>query len=227
MLGKIRQKIGEKTNYEPETIVLDRVEMEHRVRIHKWKGENCPYSCEGKCSNTEIRCGERFQYNLPESEKEKNDIHVCNYTSMLSLNKANVLVVDDEDAIREICSTYLNQLGIAKEQIVCVSNVADAKKTLDQGKINSKTYSLIVSDIVMPAETGYGLVDFIVERNFNSRIILISGYYAEEDKANTYLGDCEIFPGQKPVVEFIKKPFSFADFRKAIDKVEKALSARN
>ena len=60
--------------------------------------------------------------------------------------KAHILIVDDDDRIRELVKQYLND----NSYLVTTSNSAeDAKKKVDIIK-----FDLIVLDIMMPGQTG-------------------------------------------------------------------------
>ena len=64
-------------------------------------------------------------------------------------NKIHILVVDDDDRIRDLLKEYLN----SKNLIVSTANDAEqAKKRLELFK-----FDLIVLDVMMPGQSGYDL----------------------------------------------------------------------
>jgi len=63
----------------------------------------------------------------------------------------NVLVVDDQQMMREFISARLRELGI--NQVAVVASAAEALKQLHQEK-----FDLIISDWIMPDMTGLDLV---------------------------------------------------------------------
>lgn len=70
--------------------------------------------------------------------------------NVLSLNGLQVLVVDDEAAVRIFLTTVFNQYGAA---VTAVASVAEALTALQQSLPD-----ILVSDIEMPTEDGYALI---------------------------------------------------------------------
>ncbi len=101
-------------------------------------------------------------------------------------NKIHILVVDDDDRIRNLLKEYLN----SKELIVSTANDADqAKKRLEIFK-----FDLIVLDVMMPGQSGYELTKEI-RNKFNIPIILLTAKGEVENRikglelgADDYLG---------------------------------------
>jgi two-component system phosphate regulon response regulator OmpR len=80
-------------------------------------------------------------------------------------NKYHILVVDDDDRIRELVKEYLNKNGF----IVSSSNSAEeAKISLCYFK-----FDLIVLDVMMPGQSGFDLTQEI-KKNINVPIILLT-----------------------------------------------------
>ena len=100
--------------------------------------------------------------------------------------KAHILIVDDDDRIRELVKQYLND----NSYLVTTSNSAeDAKKKVDIIK-----FDLIVLDIMMPGQTG---LEFTNEykKKINTPIILLTAKGEASDRiegleigADDYLG---------------------------------------
>ncbi|MFN6561449.1 MAG: chemotaxis protein CheB [Nostoc sp. ChiSLP01] len=72
--------------------------------------------------------------------------------NMPSLDGLRVLVVDDEQSIRELFTTLLEVCGAE------VTAVASAKEALSRLTTNLGGYDLLLSDISMPEEDGYTLI---------------------------------------------------------------------
>ena len=79
--------------------------------------------------------------------------------------KYHILVVDDDDRIRELVKEYLNECGF----IVSTGNSAE------EAKIRMKyfRFDLIVLDVMMPGQNGFELTKEI-KKNFNIPIILLT-----------------------------------------------------
>jgi CheY-like chemotaxis protein len=91
-----------------------------------------------------------------------------------------VLVVDDDEIVRETLSEVLEQSGFA---ITCASNVVDALK-----HISAETFDVLVSDLHMP-EAGDGLTVVSAMRHANPRAVtlLLSAFPQMEAAAQAIL----------------------------------------
>jgi len=100
--------------------------------------------------------------------------------------KYHILVVDDDDRIRELVKEYLNDNGF----IVSTGNDADEAKI----KLNYFKFDLIVLDVMMPGQNGFELTKEI-KKNSNVPIILLTAKGEVENRiqglelgADDYLG---------------------------------------
>ena len=104
----------------------------------------------------------------------------------MSENKYHILVVDDDDRIRELVKEYLNENGF----IVSTGNSAEEAKT----KLGYFKYDLIVLDVMIPGQNGFELTKEI-KKNSNIPIILLTAKGEVENRieglelgADDYLG---------------------------------------
>ena len=79
--------------------------------------------------------------------------------------KYHILVVDDDDRIRELVKEYLNDSGF----IVSSGNSAEEAKI----KLKHFKFDLIVLDVMMPGQNGFDLTKEI-KKNSNVPIILLT-----------------------------------------------------
>jgi two-component system phosphate regulon response regulator OmpR len=100
--------------------------------------------------------------------------------------KHHILVVDDDDRIRELVKEYLSDNGFA----VSTGNSAEAAKI----KLGYFKYDLIVLDVMMPGQNGFELTKEI-KKNSNIPIILLTAKGEVENRiqglelgADDYLG---------------------------------------
>jgi len=100
--------------------------------------------------------------------------------------KYHILVVDDDDRIRELVKEYLNKNGF----IVSTGDSAEEAKI----KISYFIFDLIVLDVMMPGQSGFELTKEI-KKNFNIPIILLTAKGEVENRikglelgADDYLG---------------------------------------
>jgi len=100
--------------------------------------------------------------------------------------KYHILVVDDDDRIRELVKEYLNENGF----IVSTGNSAEEAKI----KLDYFKFDLIVLDVMMPGQNGFELTKEI-KKNSNMPIILLTAKGEVENRiqglelgADDYLG---------------------------------------
>jgi len=113
---------------------------------------------------------------------------------------ATILVVDDDDPVRVMLARLLRTHGHDVRQ---AANAAEARTILDDGRPD-----LVISDIVMPGESGIELRRGILDRWPGLPVILISGYSAE--------GPAE-FAARTPDTIFVQKPFAPDQFLALIE----------
>ena len=206
--------------------VCRRIRKEDEVRVLKRKNMECPYkNLDGICEEPKIRCGERQLLSVSDSGGVARCR--CNYDPEDS--KKEFLIVEDEDGIVDFITDFLtNFMGIYQKRISKASSVQEAKDVLRRGKIHNKQYCLVISDIRMPpGDSGYHLVNHVIERNYNTRIILMSGHCDEGDKPLNYLGDSEIMPSQKAVSAFLIKPIKIQDLKAHVKSALESYHASN
>jgi len=113
---------------------------------------------------------------------------------------AMILVVDDDDPVRVMLARLLRTQGYT---VVQAAHANEAKNLLD-----SRRPDLVISDIVMPGESGIELRRTILDRWPELPVILISGYSAE--------GPAE-FAARTPNTTFVQKPFAADQFLSLVD----------
>ena len=101
-------------------------------------------------------------------------------------NKHHILVVDDDDRIRELVKEYLNENGY----VVSTGNSAEEAKI----RLGYFKFDLIVLDVMMPGQSGFELTQEIKKKS-NVPIILLTAKGEVENRiqglelgADDYLG---------------------------------------
>ena len=101
-------------------------------------------------------------------------------------NKHHILVVDDDDRIRELVKEYLNENGY----VVSTGNSAEEAKI----RLGYFKFDLIVLDVMMPGQSGFELTQEIKKKS-NVPIILLTAKREVENRiqglelgADDYLG---------------------------------------
>ncbi|MCC7365596.1 MAG: response regulator [Dehalococcoidia bacterium] len=104
---------------------------------------------------------------------------------------AVILVVDDDDPVRVMLARLLRTQGYT---VLQAAHAQEARAILEEQRPN-----LVISDIVMPGESGIELRRAIARRWPDLPVILISGYSAE--------GPAE-FAARTAHTAFVQKPFA-------------------
>lgn len=111
-----------------------------------------------------------------------------------------ILVVDDDDPVRVMLARLLRTQGYT---VIQATSAHEAYSTLDECRPD-----LIISDIVMPGESGIELRRFIATRWPDLPVILISGYSTD--------GPAE-FAARTPNTIFVQKPFAADQLLELVD----------
>jgi len=111
----------------------------------------------------------------------------------------NILVVDDEQVMREFLADVLEDFNVVK--------AADGDEAIE--KLKMDRYDLIITDMKMPRVSGEEVVKFAKETYPDSKIIVISGYSSLFSVSNT-LG--------YGVCAFLSKPFTIKQIRSEVEK---------
>ena len=107
--------------------------------------------------------------------------------------RKSVLVVDDEEIIRNFLSDVLNEN-------YCVSLASDGDEAIEQ--IKQRKFDLIITDLKMPKVSGEEVVKFARQHDPRAKVIVISGFsslYTVSQSINC--GACA----------FLSKPFSIRE----------------
>ncbi len=102
-----------------------------------------------------------------------------------------ILVVDDDDPVRVMLSRLLRTQGYTVQQ---ADGAGSAREIIEAERPH-----LVISDIVMPGESGIELRRWIAHQWPELPVILISGYSAD--------GPAE-FASRTPRTNFVQKPFA-------------------
>jgi len=89
----------------------------------------------------------------------------------LALNKVkemkNVLIIDDEEMIRNVLTKMLSREGISTR---CAEDGSEAIELLEENE-----FDLIISDLIMPKKEGLEVVMYLKKHNINIPLIVMSG----------------------------------------------------
>lgn len=114
---------------------------------------------------------------------------------------AHILVIDDDDALREAVQLGLQRMGHR------VTTAENGKVGLE--RFDAEAADLVITDLIMPEQEGVETIMQLRRRNPKARIIAMSG---GGPRAGVYLGICE----RLGVACTLAKPFMMDDLHKAV-----------
>lgn len=147
--------------------------------------------------NSKPEKGTTFNIYLPASDKTHREELI--YSKERVHGNERILLIDDEEFVRDICKDYLNELGYKN---ICVSS---GEKGIEIYKNQNKDIDMVIIDLVMPNMSGQDTFEELKKINQNVKVLLSSGYSLEAKTA-------EILDQ----ADFIQKPFNITDFSNKI-----------
>ncbi|MBD3314568.1 MAG: response regulator [Chitinivibrionales bacterium] len=186
---------------------LSRRRMEDRVRRSKRVRSPCPFvTSEKLCSKPFIRCGDRLQYSVRESAVQRSRMHHCTYDPARRGGK--VLIVDDDPQMRDFCrSSFSLFLHYEAGKVLTAGSVGEAIEIMRRSKVAGDRIGLVITDLVMPDQSGYDLVDELYYRNFDVEVLVMSDENEHPIAPSDYKGNTEILPNLPFVGGRLTKPF--------------------
>ena len=115
---------------------------------------------------------------------------------MIEPNRYRILVVDDEESLREYLSIMLHREGYQ------VDAAADGAQAVT--RLKEFAYDLVISDIKMPRLTGFELLKHIKERTPETVVIMITAFSTTEEAVEAM---------KQGAYDYIIKPFKNEEIR--------------
>lgn len=115
-----------------------------------------------------------------------------------------VLVVEDEDGVRQMVQRVLEKTGY---EVLTASSGMEALSLLRQHEGN---VNLVITDIIMPNMSGPQLYEFLKNKYEDVSVLYISGYTVDNAIQQGLL---------KPGVKYMQKPFKLIDLAKRVREV--------
>jgi PAS domain S-box-containing protein len=158
---------------------------------------------------SELGKGTCFKIYLPKTKLSEAALPEGSAPPMPSIKKkAKILVVEDEDNLRNVISEFLLLEG---HTVIAAGTVEDAYRAALDGRMEIE---LLLTDVVLKGGNGKQLVHRLEEQGCMFPVIYMSGY-----TPNVIVHHGVMEPGTL----FLQKPFSRL---RLLDKVEEALAAR-
>jgi PAS domain S-box-containing protein len=121
----------------------------------------------------------------------------------------SILVVDDEEIIRESLSSLLRYYGY---YVLTARNGSECLKTL-----NAQNFDLVILDIVMPYMNGIEVLKGIKEKYNDTEVIMITGFADKDKVVNAF---------RLNAYDFIEKPYETEEILNTINNCLKQLELK-
>jgi CheY-like chemotaxis protein len=106
------------------------------------------------------------------------------------MKKENILIVEDEDIMREALVDYFSDEGHN------VDTAHDGDKALE--KLNFEDYKVMIIDLRLPGRDGLSVLDEVRVKNPNAKVIIITAYPSVETEKEAM---------NRGAIEYLQKPF--------------------
>jgi signal transduction histidine kinase len=144
---------------------------------------------------SEVDVGTTFKVYLPATDEEPEVAMVNTSVKTVPATGETVLVVEDEDAVRNACRRILERAGF---------NVLEASNgTQALAELTDQPLDLLLTDVIMPGGlTGRELAEQLQEGRPELRVLFMSGYNADAIATRGVLD---------PGISIVEKPFTSSD----------------
>ncbi len=149
---------------------------------------------------SEIGKGTTFTMQFPATNKRKSLMKVPDTKQETNVKSLRILVVDDEEAIRDILNQFLSRSG---HNVKTVDNGADAINMVE-----GEGFDLVLCDLAMPNVFGYDVVKTLNSLKKRPKIGIVTGW-SEERVADKDM----------KVDFYLSKPFKHAELMKHVDEL--------
>ena len=122
---------------------------------------------------------------------------------MMTSVSQKILIVDDEEDLTWSISRSLRKEN-GRFEIICVNSGQEALNFLKR-----IPFDLLISDIRMPGQNGFNLLNYVQKHQPSMKIIIMSAWYGAEIKT---------IIERKPNIYYIEKPFDIAILKNLINK---------
>ena len=116
--------------------------------------------------------------------------------------KSSILVVDDEEALRTVLSSELENEGYT------IASAGDGDDAINI--LRDRTFDLVLLDIKMPRVDGFEVLRFIKERFPTTKVIMLTGFADLKNAIESKKLGAE---------DFVSKPYDLVDLLTTIERV--------
>jgi len=154
-------------------------------------------------SDSKPRMGTIFQIYLPATESMQETTE----KALVEIPKGGaetILLVDDEDSIRELGKEMLSKSGYS------VFLAADGESALKVYQNSRERIDLIILDLIMPGMGGEKCLEELLEVNPQARVIVASGHLPDQQTTKVI---------EAKTSDFIRKPYNVKEMLKTVREV--------
>ncbi|MFH0960794.1 MAG: response regulator, partial [Pseudomonadota bacterium] len=153
---------------------------------------------------SELGHGATFKIYLPARQTD-SDLEAPIHETIVTGGTETILLVDDEDDIRDLGATLLSEFGY---NIITAGN---GKEAIEIYKREGYRISLVILDLIMPVMDGRQCLTEILRVNPESKVVIASGY-SESGPANGVMS--------AGAMGFVQKPY---DIRQLLNTIREIL----
>ena len=153
---------------------------------------------------SDVGKGTQFEIFLPRVEGEIEKPQKASAPAKESRGGQTILVVEDEQALRKLTCSVLQDLGYT------VLEAGDAAEALALVKQCKPAVDLLLTDVVMPGKSGRDLADELVPQIPGMKVLFMSGYTDGAIAAHRVL---------EPGLSLLRKPFSSEELTQTVARI--------
>lgn len=124
-------------------------------------------------------------------------------------HRSRILIVDDDEQIRQICKTSLEKTG---HEVQVADDGLSAEALME-----SRQFELVLSDLQMPRIGGMELLDYIISRHPDTIVVMFTGHGSIDLAKEAIL---------KGAFEFLTKPFRLKELNETVSRALEAWQHR-
>jgi PAS domain S-box-containing protein len=154
-------------------------------------------------TQSKLGLGTTFRIYLPLAEENKDQSEGCKTTTQASGGSETVLLVEDEESVRELVRQTLQSRGYN------VLEAENGEAGLEVAANHSGTIHILISDVVMPGMGGRALAEQMKRAHPQIKVLFLSGYTE----------DAVIQGGLESGTSFLQKPFTLQALTRKVREV--------
>ncbi len=142
---------------------------------------------------SELGKGTTFKIYLPRAQGKPQSVGDKEVYQALPTGTEKILLVEDEDLVREFAQRLLTEQGY---KVLTAINGSDAMRVSEEHK--DEKIDLLLTDIVMPKMGGHELAERLKKERPGTKVLFVSGYVDDDMVQETAMNESSSFL-QKPI----------------------------